>query len=44
VKSIFTTHLNTYGSNMLLAFKIMNFEDVYLRKIIHFYGIGNKDA
>jgi len=44
VESIFTTHLNTCGSNMFLAFKIMNFEYVYLRKAIHFYGIENKDA
>jgi hypothetical protein len=29
---------------MFLDFKIMNFEYVYLRKAIHFYGIENKDA
>jgi hypothetical protein len=44
VKSIFTTHLNTFGSNMFLAFKIMNFEDVYLKKVIHFYGIESNGA
>jgi hypothetical protein len=28
VKFIFIAHLNVFGSNMLLALKIMNFEDV----------------
>ncbi len=28
VKFIFITHLNAFGSNVLLALKIMNFEDV----------------
>jgi hypothetical protein len=34
---IFVTHLNAFGSNMLLALKIMNFEDALLTKVIHFY-------
>jgi len=29
VKLMFTTDFGTFGSNMLLALKIMNFEDVY---------------
>jgi hypothetical protein len=28
VKFIFTTHLSAFGSNMFLALKIMNFENV----------------
>jgi hypothetical protein len=28
VKFIFITHLNAFGSNVFLALKIMNFEDV----------------
>jgi len=35
----FTTHLNTFGSNILLTLKTMNFEYVALRKVIHFYVI-----
>jgi hypothetical protein len=39
----FTTHMNTFDSNMFLALKIMNFEDVVLTKIIHFYVIKEHD-
>ncbi len=33
----FTTHLNIFGSNVFLALKLINFEDVHLTKVIHFY-------
>jgi hypothetical protein len=36
VKFIFTTRLKTFGSNMLLTLKFMSFEDVALKKFIHF--------
>jgi hypothetical protein len=29
----FTTHLNTFGSNILLTLKTMNFEYVAIRKL-----------
>lgn len=29
---------------MVLAFKIMNFEDIYLAKVINLYVIKNMDA
>ncbi len=35
---------NTFGFNVLLALKIMNFENVTLTKIIHFYVIKNMNA
>lgn len=35
---------NTFGFNVFLALKIMNFENVALTQIIHFYVIKNKDA
>jgi hypothetical protein len=31
-----TTHLNTFGSNMLLTLKFKNFEDVALTKVNSF--------
>jgi hypothetical protein len=43
-KFIFTTHLNAFGSNVFSALKIMNFEDVYLTKDIHFYLTKYIDA
>jgi hypothetical protein len=33
VKFIFTTHLSAFGSNMFLAMKIMNFENMLLNMI-----------
>ncbi len=46
VKFIFTlsTCLNIFGSNVFLVQKIMNFEDVTLTKIIHFYVIRNLNS
>jgi hypothetical protein len=41
---IFITHLNAFGSNVLLGLTIMNFEDVLLIKVIHFYMKKNMDA
>jgi hypothetical protein len=35
----FKTHLNIFVSNMFLTLKIMNFENVFLIKVIHFYVI-----
>jgi hypothetical protein len=29
MKLIFTTHFGTFGSNMFLALKIINYEDMY---------------
>ncbi len=43
-KFIFTTHLNAFGSNVFSALKIVNFEDVYLTKDIHFYLTKYIDA
>jgi hypothetical protein len=34
---MFTTHFDTFGSNMFLPLKIMNFEDVSFIKFIPFY-------
>jgi hypothetical protein len=44
MKFMFTTHLDTFGSNMFLALKIMNFENAVLTKVIHFYVIKNMNA
>jgi hypothetical protein len=35
-KNHFETHLNIFVSNVLLTIKIMNFENVFLIKVIHF--------
>jgi hypothetical protein len=37
MKIIFITHLNTFGSKMLLTLKIMDFESVALTKKVHIY-------
>jgi hypothetical protein len=38
------THLNTFVSNMFLILKIMNFENVFSTKVIHFDVIQNLAA
>jgi hypothetical protein len=43
-KHIFTTQLSAFGSNVLLALKLINFEDVSLTNVIHFYVIKNTNA
>ncbi len=35
----FKTHLNLFVSNVFLTLKIINFENVFLIKVIHFYVI-----
>jgi len=35
MKIIFITNLSTFGSNMLLTLKIMDFENVVLTKFVH---------
>jgi hypothetical protein len=40
----FVTHLNTCGSKMVLTLKIMDFENMTLRKIIHIYVIEDMNA
>jgi hypothetical protein len=44
VKFIFTTHLNTFGSNTFLALKIMNYEYVVLTKVIHLCVVKNMNS
>jgi hypothetical protein len=41
---MFTTHFGTFDSNLYLALKIMNFEDVSLTKKIQFYVVQSMDA
>jgi hypothetical protein len=43
-KFIFTTYFSTFGSNMLLTLKIMDFENVALIKVIHIYVIEGMNA
>ncbi len=38
MKIVFITHLNTFGSKVLLTLKIMDFENVALTKVVHIYG------
>jgi len=39
MKIIFITNLNTFGSNMFLTLKVMDFENVALTKVVHIYVI-----
>jgi hypothetical protein len=43
-KTIGEIHLNAFVSNILLTLKILNFENVSLTKVIHFYVIQSMDA
>jgi len=40
----FITHLNTFDSKVFLTFKIMDFENVTLTKLVHTYVIKGMNA
>jgi hypothetical protein len=45
MKIVFITHLNTFGSKMILILKIMDFENVAVTKInFHTYVIEGMNA
>jgi hypothetical protein len=44
MKINFITHFSTFGSNMLLTLKIMNFENMALIKVVHIYVIRDMNA
>jgi len=44
MKIVFITHLNTFGRKVFLTLKIMDFENVPLKIIIHIYVIENMNA
>jgi hypothetical protein len=44
MKIIFITDLNSFGSNMFLTLKIMDFENVALTKVVHIYVIKGMNA
>ncbi len=44
MKIVYITNFNTFGSNMLLTLKIMDFENVALTKVVHIYVIKGMNA
>jgi len=44
MKINFIIDLSTFGSNVLLTLKIMNFENVTLTKVVHIYVIRDMNA
>jgi len=44
MKIVFITHSNTFDSKVLLILKIMDFENVPLTKIDHYYVIEGMNA
>jgi hypothetical protein len=44
IKIIFITHLITFGSKAFLTLKIMDFENVFLTKVVHTYVIKGMNA
>ncbi len=44
MKINFITNLSTFGSNVFLTLKIMNFENVILTKVVHIYVIRDMNA
>jgi hypothetical protein len=44
MKIAFITNLGTFGSNVLLTLKIMDFENMPLTKLVHFYVIKDMNA
>jgi hypothetical protein len=41
---VFVTNLNTFGSNVLLTLKIMDFGNMALTKVVHIYVIDGMNA
>jgi hypothetical protein len=44
VKKNFITNLSTFGLKVLLTLKIMDFENVFLTKVVHVYVIEGMNA
>jgi hypothetical protein len=44
VKFVFVTDLNTFGSNVFLTLKIMDFGNMVLTKVVHIYMIEGMNA
>jgi hypothetical protein len=44
MKIIFIIHLSTFGSEVLLTLKIMDFKIVHLAKVVHVYVIEGMNA
>jgi hypothetical protein len=44
MKIVYIINLNTFGSNVLLTLKIMDFENATFTKIIHMYVIKGMNA
>jgi len=44
MKFFYVTNFNTFGSNMLLTLKIMDFENVTLTKVVHIYVIEGMNS
>jgi hypothetical protein len=44
MKIVFITNFSTFGTNVLLTLKIMDFENVALTKVVHIYVIEGMNA
>ncbi len=44
MKFVFIAHLNTFGLEVFLTLKIMDFENVVLTKTIHIYVVEGMNA
>jgi hypothetical protein len=44
IKNVFIIDLNTFGLNMFLTLKIMDFENVALTKVVHVYVIEDMNV
>ncbi len=44
MKMVCITNLSTFGSKMFLTLKIMDFENVFLTKVIHVHVIEGMNA
>ncbi len=44
MKIAFITNLNTFGLNMLLTLKTMDFKKIPLTKVVHIYVIDDMNA
>jgi len=44
MKIVFITYLNTFGAKVFLTLKTMDFENVFLTKVVHVYVIEGMNA
>jgi hypothetical protein len=44
IKIVFITHLSSFGSKIFLTFQNIDFQNMFLTKVVHIYAIEGMNA